>query len=72
MAESFETKPSSGRKPRNGDARKPRRRNDRPGTFSDELQFALMRFKEGDFASRMPASFVGMEGKLADLLKAAK
>jgi len=67
MAESLET---HGRRPKNGNARKTkaRPRPERPGTFSDELQYVLMRFKEGDFASRMPASFVGMEGKAADLL----
>ncbi|HEX3482159.1 MAG TPA: methyl-accepting chemotaxis protein, partial [Kofleriaceae bacterium] len=67
MAESFE---SHGRRSKNGNSRKAkvRPRPERPGTFSDELQYVLMRFKEGDFASRMPASFVGMEGKTADLL----
>ncbi|HEY0478027.1 MAG TPA: hypothetical protein VGD37_10910, partial [Kofleriaceae bacterium] len=77
MAESFDTK-VSGRKPlkakngdgqkRNADAQKLKKRAEPPATFSDELQLALMRFKEGDFAARMPANFVDMEGKLADLL----
>src|SRR4051812_7181317 len=74
MAERFETKLNGGRSSKNGNSRKVKAkpsakgRPERSGTFSDELQYVLMRFKEGDFASRMPASFVGMEGKSADLL----
>src|SRR5262249_7166116 len=70
MAEIFESK-ARGRKPikpKNSDTRNPRKAADKPGTFSDELQLVLMRFKEGEFRARMPANYVGMEGKLADLL----
>ena len=74
MAERFETKLNGGRSSKHGSSRKAKAkasakgRPERSGTFSDDLQYVLMRFKEGDFASRMPASFVGMEGKAADLL----
>jgi HAMP domain-containing protein/CheY-like chemotaxis protein/signal transduction histidine kinase len=34
--------------------------------FAQELLGALLRFKEGDFSSRMPTDILGVEGKIAD------
>ncbi|HEY2900113.1 MAG TPA: HAMP domain-containing protein, partial [Polyangia bacterium] len=38
-----------------------------PTTFSRELLVALLRFKDGDFTSRLPADLGGIEGKIADV-----
>src|SRR5580693_4586884 len=38
-----------------------------PESFSRDLLGSLLRFKDGDFSSRMPASLVGIEGKIADV-----
>ena len=35
--------------------------------FERDLLVALLRFKDGDFSSRMPADLVGVEGKIADV-----
>src|SRR4051812_48766798 len=35
--------------------------------FSRDLLIALLRFKDGDFGSRMPADFTGIDGKIADV-----
>ncbi|HWO21271.1 MAG TPA: HAMP domain-containing protein, partial [Kofleriaceae bacterium] len=37
------------------------------GAFSRDLLAAMLRFKEGDFSARMPADFVGIDGKIADV-----
>jgi hypothetical protein len=50
------------RKNGNGKAKAP------PMSFADEMLAALLRYKAGDFGSRMPVSFVGIEGKIADVL----
>jgi HAMP domain-containing protein/CheY-like chemotaxis protein len=34
--------------------------------FSRDLLVALLRFKTGDFAARMPSEYTGIEGKIAD------
>src|SRR5689334_6174451 len=38
-----------------------------PRSFSRDLLDALLRFKEGDFSSRMAADFIGIDGKIADV-----
>src|SRR5262245_60961508 len=35
--------------------------------FAHDLLASLLRFKDGDFSSRMPISLVGIEGKIADV-----
>ncbi|MGE5185922.1 MAG: HAMP domain-containing protein, partial [Acidobacteriota bacterium] len=35
--------------------------------FARDLLASLLRFKDGDFSSRMPTSLVGIEGKIADV-----
>ena len=37
------------------------------GTFAHNLLASLLRFKDGDFSSRMPATLTGLEGKIADV-----
>src|SRR2546423_9448630 len=36
-------------------------------SFSRDLLGSLLRFKDGDFSSRMPSDLVGIEGKIADV-----
>jgi len=36
-------------------------------SFARDLLLSLMRFKDGDFSSRMPPTLVGIEGKIADV-----
>ena len=36
-------------------------------SFARDLLAALLRFRDGDFSSRMPADLVGLEGKIADV-----
>src|SRR4051812_23542003 len=36
-------------------------------SFARDLLTALVRFRDGDFSSRMPADLVGVEGKIADV-----
>src|SRR5215470_2847705 len=38
-----------------------------PESFARDLLATMLRFKEGDFSSRMPTSLVGIEGKIADV-----
>src|SRR5687768_1661805 len=35
--------------------------------FARNLLHALVRFRDGDFGSRLPSSLVGVEGKIADV-----
>ena len=35
--------------------------------FSRDLLTSLLRFKDGDFSSRMPTDLVGIDGKIADV-----
>ena len=37
-------------------------------SFARNLLDALMRFRDGDFDSRMPRDHVGIEGKIADVV----
>jgi len=37
--------------------------------FARNLLSALLRFKAGDFSSRMPAELTGLEGKIADVFQ---
>src|SRR5882724_8558533 len=36
-------------------------------SFARDLLVALLRFRDGDFGSRMPTELVGIEGKIADV-----
>src|SRR4051812_38737206 len=49
---------NSGPRPHNGAFADP---------FSRDLLAALLRFRDGDFGSRMPTNLVGVEGKIADV-----
>jgi HAMP domain-containing protein/CheY-like chemotaxis protein/signal transduction histidine kinase len=38
-----------------------------PDAFAANLLGSLLRFKDGDFSSRMPSDLIGIEGKIADV-----
>ncbi len=72
MTDTFGSKNGNGAKsrtakPRNGRAGGAKATTE-SSSFPDQLLMTLMRFKEGDFSSRMTASFVGLDGKIADIL----
>ena len=37
-----------------------------PGKFSQQLLNAMLAFRSGDFAARMPTELTGIDGKIAD------